>query len=117
VKRIIIIGLLLFINLAAHTQVVNKNTVAGKYHYFGSSEVELLKDSTFHYFQRGHLAGSWTNGTWHIQNDTVLLKMVLVYDTIMRVDEKGINEDFLVLSEDNKVERLKPGPKDYLVSG
>ncbi len=71
--------------------------------------IELKADSTFIHNYRFDLSSSWTTGKWNSKNDTIYLITTLVKDTVrlMNSSHKTVN-DSLVLSADQKVERIQP---------
>jgi hypothetical protein len=95
---------LLFILVCA--QLNAQPGVAGSYHdYFGGS-LNINQDSTFKYSWDFDLLGSWTKGKWRVANDTVYFSMIPVYDTVRQYLSNGEIIDSLVLSVDEKSERI-----------
>ena len=91
--------------------------VGNYYNHFGS-EFKLNSDSTFEYTWRFDLASSWTNGIWHVGNDTIYLQAVPVYDTLRSEANKGnvINAvNSIVLSSNSKAESITKA--QHIVSG
>ena len=73
-----------------------------------SESIELKSDSTFTHKWRFDLGSSWTNGKWRIINDTIYLKTELVMDTLQfRNSENKVVRDSLVLSSDQKIDRIE----------
>ncbi len=68
--------------------------------YFGHKLI-LHQDSSFRFTWNFDLAASWSIGNWRISNDTIYLKVINVYDTLLQP-----NGDTLVLSMDEKPNRI-----------
>jgi len=77
------------------------------YDSFGE-RIELFTDSTFEFSWNFDLAGSWTIGNWQLLNDTIILKPILIMDTLtIRDSNNKILRDSLVLSTDENVDRIE----------
>tara|TARA_B000000441_G_C21669352_1_gene306341 strand:+ start:170 stop:664 length:495 start_codon:yes stop_codon:yes gene_type:complete len=74
-------------------------SIVGNYRDYFGNELYLKPDSTFKHTWRFDLTSSWTSGKWFLNNDTLFLKKVLVYDTLV-LDETSPKLDSLVLSPD-----------------
>jgi hypothetical protein len=94
--------LLLSLNLLAQKKI------AGRYRDYFGSRIELSANSTFKYTWHFDLSGSWTKGTWSLNNDTLYFHMIPTYDTISYKDNDGTSADKLILSVDETSERLTP---------
>jgi hypothetical protein len=89
--------------------------IAGDYYDFFGSTLQLKPDSTFKYTWRFDLASSWTKGKWRIENDTIYLKNIPVYDTLKYHSiEKGYKTDSLVLSMDESSGVVTP--EEFVIS-
>ena len=87
------------------SSVAQKNVLGHYKDYFGNN-IELNADSTFKYTFHFDLSGSWTKGTWSLKNDTVYFQMIPTYDTISYKNKDGTFADKLILSVDEKPERI-----------
>jgi hypothetical protein len=67
----------------------------GKYIDNFGHTLELNKDNTFTIDWRFDLSKTWSSGKWHISNDTIQLKFISIYDTLVRNNRP----DSLVLSD------------------
>jgi hypothetical protein len=102
--KTLIIAFLLSIPFCLFAQ----DKIAGNYRDHFSSRIQLNSDSTFKFTFRFDLLGSWTKGTWRLQDDTVYFDMVLAYDTISYRKSNNLTNDSLILSIDEIPERLTP---------
>ncbi len=85
----------------------NKNNeLIGKYQNYFGSHIQINEDSTFSYSWHFDLMSSWSKGRWSIKNDTLYLKTIPIYDTLSYTDKTGKMVDSLVLSDDDKPERV-----------
>ena len=81
--------------------------VPGEYYNNFGSTLKFNTDSTFEYTWRYDLSGTWTKGTWRLDQDTIYMKTVSVYDTLTYIDENTNSvRDSLVLSLDQKSESI-----------
>ena len=80
------------------------NKLIGSYSDYFGNQIKFNTDSTFSYSWHFDLASSWSEGTWRLQNDTLYLKIVPIYDTIKQKRPDGKIVDSLVLSDDKKAE-------------
>ncbi|MEM6261966.1 MAG: hypothetical protein AAGI38_05625 [Bacteroidota bacterium] len=87
------------------TQLPGQTITGNYYDYFGH-KLELKADSTFKHTWHFDLISSWTTGTWRIQNDTLFLETVLIYDTL-KIDRNGMELDTFILSSDETSEVIK----------
>ena len=95
--RLLIMLILTFIHLTISGQEYHE-----KYQdYFGHS-IELNKDSTFRCEWHFDLMYEWAIGKWTKSDQTIVLKFIDVYDTLIRVGK----QDSLVLSIDEKSNRI-----------
>jgi hypothetical protein len=81
------------------SQLTGQSIIGNYRDYFGN-ELYLKHDSTFKHTWRFDLTSSWTSGKWFINNDTLFLEKVLVYDTLVHNNEIAQKLDSLVLSPD-----------------
>jgi len=103
--RLTILLILTFIHLTISGQEYRE-----KYQdYFGHS-IELNKDSTFRCEWNFDLMYEWAIGKWTKSDQTIILKFIDVYDTLIKADK----QDTLVLSIDEKPDRIE---KEEFVSG
>lgn len=57
---------------------------------------------------------SWSKGTWTAKGNTIYFKPIPIYDTLVIYDSLMIPKDSLMLSSDEKPERLRVGgPKTF----
>jgi hypothetical protein len=99
--RSILFLFLFFIQYTAFSQDI-KQEIAGIYTDSFGSSVELRKNLTFRYLWSFDLASSWTNGTWIIVNDTIFLKKIIFYDTLITDD----NKVSIIISDDNQRDKF-----------
>jgi hypothetical protein len=99
---------LYFIVVCAHLNA--QSGAAGHYRdYFGGS-LNIEPDSTFMYSWYFDLQGSWTKGEWRMTRDTIYFTMIPVYDTLRQASKNGKIRDSLILSVDEKSERITLDP-------
>ncbi|MBZ5857315.1 hypothetical protein [Flavihumibacter profundi] len=99
------------------TSSFGQNRMLGRYRDYFGSRVELSSDSTFKYSWQFDLASSWTKGTWTLVNDTLFFHMKPIYDTLLYLNRSNSLVDTLILSEDEKPERISFSDTIYLSSG
>ena len=87
-------------------QLNAQGKVVGYYRNYFGGNLDLYADSTFHYFWRFDLMGSWTNGIWKTNNDTIYLAMIPVYDTLTYLNKNNKFTDSLLLALDEKPRRI-----------
>ncbi|MCK5856359.1 MAG: hypothetical protein KAG64_02650 [Bacteroidales bacterium] len=106
----ILIILILFLFFTTSTK---KNEVAGSYHdYFGSS-IQLNSNHTYNYHWSLCMNHSWIQGQWEMSDDTILLNPILVFDTIYYFDSLQYKySDSLVLSLDSIPEHITPNKNE-----
>jgi len=93
-----------FIIICAYIQ----SQIDGIYKGHFGNKIELFPDKTFKYSNRFDLSSSWTIGKWEEINDTIYLKPIKVMDTLsVRNSNKKIVKDSLVLSSDEKINRIE----------
>jgi hypothetical protein len=80
--------------------------IAGRYRNYFGSRIQLNSDSTFKYTWHFDLSGSWTKGTWSLNNDTVNFHMLPTYDTVSYKNNDGTSTDKIILSVDETSERM-----------
>lgn len=85
-----------------------QDKIVGRYRDYFGSRIQLNTDYTFKYTWHFDLSGSWTKGTWSLENDTVYFYMVSTYDTISYKNNDSTSADKLILSMDEIPERLTP---------
>ncbi|WP_439474225.1 hypothetical protein [Algoriphagus formosus] len=108
-----IIQILLLLLMTNFT--LGQKSILGNYYSRINGTIELKSDSTFIHKYRFDLSSSWTKGNWEIKNDTIYLTTKLVMDTLqIRNSENKIIRDSLVLSTDQKIDRIEQN--EYLVS-
>lgn len=88
----------------------------GSYNNNFGCKIELKLDSTFEFQWHLDLSASWTTGLWTVNGDTVLLKAVLIYETLKK-DTDGHFVERLILSMDKRPEVLKQEFSGFLSSG
>ena len=76
--------------------------ITGTYKGNYGRTIELNKDSTFRFSWHFDLAGSWSIGTWKMQNDNIELNSTPIFDTL----ELSNSKDSLVLSWDEHSGRI-----------
>ena len=69
---------LLFSTLAVRAQ----DNIYGRYKTYFGDEMTLKPDKTFIYTFHFDLDGSWTAGTYRMENDTIFFKEVPTFNTI-----------------------------------
>lgn len=107
-------GIIYTILFFSHTIVEGQNRIVGTYaDYFGNN-LELRSDSTFYYSYNFDLSSTWTEGVWSLGNDTLYLKCVPIYDTIVVANSNGVLKDSLILSLNKNPERVLP-PDPYIL--
>ncbi len=109
IRTNITIILFLILTVSSSGQVIK----TGKYHNFFSSELTLNPDSTYYYAYHFDLSSSWSSGKWTINNDTIYLINIPIFDTVNYNDSIGSFKpspgDSLILSMDQKSERISSG--------
>jgi hypothetical protein len=88
----------------------------GRYRDYFGNRIELKPDSTFKYTWHFDLQSSWTKGTWTVVKDTVFLYMVPVFDTLHYTNRNNLSVDTLILSPDEKPERISAIDNSVLLS-
>ena len=83
-----------------------QDKVVGQYRDYFGSQIDLKGDKSFKYTFSFDMSGSWTKGIWTMSGDTVELQMIPTYDTLSQPNLTGIASDSLVLSGDEKAERI-----------
>jgi hypothetical protein len=92
-----------------------QKSIVGNYYSRINGAIELGSDSTFLHQYRFDLSSSWTTGKWELKNDTIYLRTELVMDTLqIRNTENKIIRDSLVLSMDQKIERIEQN--EFIIS-
>jgi len=102
--KILSITFLLVLPFALFAQ----DKIIGRYRDYFGNRVQLNADNTFLYTWNFDMAASWTKGTWLLINDTVFFHMVPIYDTLSHPSSNNSIVDTLVLSDDEKPERITP---------
>lgn len=102
--------IVLFAQLSLSGLSGQSTSLCGSYRADSNTQITLESDSTFLFtFQNSNII-SWDMGYWSANNDTLLLTVNNIYDTIMVLDSLGsFVKDSLVLSQDmisNQSERL-----------
>lgn len=82
-----------------------QHAVSGEYHDYAGSRLILRSDSTFYYHHQYITHNFWSTGSWSLRKDTLRLKSVPVYDTMLVHCRKGY-VDSLLFSVDTKAERI-----------
>lgn len=82
-------SILTFIILVLNIFAFGQENIAGKYNNSFGSKLTLNEDNTYFYIWHFDLSSSWSTGVWEIQNDTVYLTCVPIYDTIIHIDTLG----------------------------
>jgi len=89
--------------------------IESKYYNMFGEQIEFYNDSTYKHTWHFDLASSWTNGKWKFSNDTIYLTPIFVIDTLsISIPNKNISKDSLVLSSDEKQERIEN--EEYVTS-
>lgn len=84
--------------------------ISGNYKNNFGNTLKLLSDSTFRFTWSFDLAASWTNGNWSVKRDTLYFNPIFVYDTVSLFNKENVwLKDTLVLSFDEKSNKIKPG--------
>ena len=83
-----------------------QNGVVGHYRNYFGGDLYIESDSTFKYTWHFDLVGSWSQGKWTRTKDTLYFVMIPVYDSVMFYLDGGRTVDSLVLSDDEKPERI-----------
>src|SRR5882757_692708 len=94
-----------------------QHKVTGHYYDLFGSSIDINADNTFRYSYHFDMLGSWTKGTWSINNDTIYLHMGTVYDTIRYKGRDNRMADSLILSVDEKSEQIALRDAGILYSG
>lgn len=86
--------------------------ISGKYYNHFGCKLELLIDSSYSFSYHFDLSSSWSKGKWTISHDTLLLKNIPIYDTLIATDTTWTKhtpkiystktKEELVLSSDDK---------------
>jgi len=79
--------------------------------------MDINPDATFKYSWHFDLQGSWTKGTWRVNNDTVYFHMIPIYDTIRYKGRDNRMVDSLILSVDEKSGQITMQDAGVLYSG
>jgi hypothetical protein len=87
-------------------RLIAQHKIVGHYRNHFGGTIQLNADSTFECTWHFDMEGSWTKGKWSINNDTIYLHMIPVYDTVGYKNNDVTSSDTLILSEDEKPERL-----------
>ncbi|MFC5271780.1 hypothetical protein [Adhaeribacter terreus] len=98
--------ILAFLLLVLAYKSLAQRNYTGKYNDHFGHELRLNSDSTFKHTTRIDLIYSWTSGIWEFNNDTIYLKPVFIYDTLTFVNKEKVIIDSLVLSFDEKGEKI-----------
>jgi hypothetical protein len=77
-----------------------QKTPIGSYAGHYGEKLEIRQDSTFYYSWSFDMTFSWTRGFWKVDNDTLLLNIDVVWDTVFIS-----GKDKLVLSFDSLASR------------
>ncbi len=109
--KILMTNALLFLSLSLFAQ----KSIIGRYRDYFGNRIELNADSTFKYSWRFDLSYSWTKGKWSLNDDTLYFQMIPTYDTISYKNSDSSWADKLILSVDEKSERITP--KQYTDMG
>jgi len=81
VKYKILFILSFLLSLQASPQVIS-----GKYYNYSGCKLDLLTDSSYFFSYHFDLSSSWSIGKWTISKDTLLLKNIPIYDTLIVTD-------------------------------
>ena len=57
--------------------------ISGKYFNYSGCKLDLLTDSSYSFSYHFDLSSSWSIGKWTISKDTLLLKNIPIYDTLI----------------------------------
>ena len=94
--------LLILFFLILGLQIFAQDKIVGHYaDYFGHS-ITINADGNFKYFYHFDMVSFWTKGIWTLQNDTVFLTAIPIYDTLRYMDRDKITKDSLTLAVDEK---------------
>ena len=96
--------------------VRGQNVVARYEDHFGYTLI-LKPDSSFEYTWRFDLESSWNKGRWTLNEDTLIISTVLLYDTLRTSLLSGQTHDSLVISKDEKSELIMTLYPGYITSG
>ncbi|QBN19718.1 hypothetical protein [Flavobacterium nackdongense] len=85
----------------------SQNENLGTYKDAFGNKIELLENNKFRHTWHFDLAASWTVGKWVVNNDTLKLKIIKVYDTLKVFNKnQNVYKDSLVLAEDEIPKRV-----------
>ncbi len=110
--RFISTAFLLFVSIILYAQ----SNLTGRYRDYFGSRILLNSDNTFKYTWHFDMQSSWTTGTWTVMNDTVVFHMIPVYDTLQHTNQNNFVVDTLILSPDERVERISSVDTRILLS-
>ena len=57
--------------------------ISGKYFNYSGCKLDLLTNSSYSFSYHFDLSSSWSIGKWTISKDTLLLKIIPIYDTLI----------------------------------
>lgn len=93
--------LLISISLNAFAQSSAKKIYGNYTGYFGTN-LQIKEDFTFDFEWHFDMSSSWTKGVWYRINDTIFLKKVIVYDTLILKNDSVT----LVISMDKQRDKI-----------
>ena len=108
---------LLLISIFSWNSLYTQRKVQGYYENFDGCTIDIYPNSTFYFSWHFDMAGSWTKGSWTYDNDTIILTMIPIYDTVTYSTGNNLPADSIVLSLDTIAERKTPQPANVLYSG
>ncbi|MGE5107543.1 MAG: hypothetical protein ACM3H8_08360 [Sphingobacteriales bacterium] len=102
---------LFFFYLMISISLNAQKRLSGKYRNSFGDRIQINQDSTFKYTWNFDLQSSWVKGIWRTSGDNVFFTMIPVYDTLTLENENFKQTDSLILSLDDKPERILPQPQ------
>ena len=89
------------------TNISGQETYWGKYYNFFNAELTLNPDSSYFFVHENSKSSSWSSGQWKVNDDTILLYNLPVYDHLKYYDQEKKKEfDLLILSDDTTSEDI-----------
>lgn len=71
------------------------------------SKIQLNPDSTFRFFYSVDMYRGWAIGRWTAKRKRIILKTIPIYDTLRITNELLQTRDTLILSKDEKSDKIK----------
>jgi len=99
-KLFLIILFILFVKKGA-----SQNILIGCYSRL-DSKICINSDSSFKFYYSVDTYRSWSKGIWTLKDRKIALKIIPVYDTLVILKDSSMSKDSLILSRDEKSERI-----------